>query len=86
MLQGKDAERIREFLMEHRPHIVAVGATGLEARQLKVPIIAGFALPGTDYPEHIVCGQLQIHAERCCHSRAPDAGVDAMMYCDIGAG
>jgi hypothetical protein len=36
MLQGKDAERIREFLMEHRPHVVAVGATGLEARQLKV--------------------------------------------------
>lgn len=35
-LQGKDAERIREFLLEHRPHVVAVGAAGLEARQLKV--------------------------------------------------
>ena len=40
-LQGKDAERIREFLLEHRPHVVAVGAAGLEARQLKVYLPAG---------------------------------------------
>lgn len=37
-LQGKDAERVKAFLVEHTPHVVAVGAGGLEARQLKADL------------------------------------------------
>jgi hypothetical protein len=33
--QGQDAQRVKDFLMEHTPHVVAVGAGSLEARQLK---------------------------------------------------
>ena len=34
-LQAKDAERIRDFILEHSPHVVLVGASGMECRQLK---------------------------------------------------
>ena len=30
----KDAERIRDFILEHRPHVVMVGTTNLHCKQL----------------------------------------------------
>lgn len=33
-VQVKDAERIRDFILEHRPHVVLVGATNLHCKQL----------------------------------------------------
>lgn len=38
--QGQDAQRVKDFLMEHTPHVVAVGGGGLEARQLKTDLDA----------------------------------------------
>jgi transcription elongation factor SPT6 len=35
VVQSRDAERIRDFILEHAPHVVLVGAAGLECRQLK---------------------------------------------------
>lgn len=34
VMQVKDAERIRDFILEHRPHVVMVGATNLHCKQL----------------------------------------------------
>ena len=33
-VQAKDAERIRDFIMEHRPHVVLVGGANPVCRQL----------------------------------------------------
>lgn len=33
-LQAQDAAQVRDFLMEHKPHVIAVGATNLSCRQL----------------------------------------------------
>lgn len=33
-MQSKDAQRIRDFILEHRPHVVMVGATNLHCKQL----------------------------------------------------
>ena len=33
-LQGKDAARIRDFILKHSPHLIVVGTAGPEAVQL----------------------------------------------------
>ncbi len=35
VLQSKDADRIREFLLEHKPHAVLVAAANMKSKVLK---------------------------------------------------
>lgn len=37
--QVKDAERIKDFILKHSPHVLLVGATNMHCRQLQVDLI-----------------------------------------------
>ena len=39
-LQTRDAERIRDFILEHKPHALLVGGANMACRQLKAELTA----------------------------------------------
>ena len=38
--QKRDAERIRDFILEHKPHVLLVGGANMACRQLKAELTA----------------------------------------------